>query len=349
MRKEVAMTMETKRWNLKKDTLYNQQAIKEAAAFLKSGATVAFPTETVYGLGADATNEMAIAQIFQAKGRPQDNPLIAHVATKGQLVQLVDDLPNYVEKLIDEFSPGPLTYILPSNGTCAKNVTAGLSTIAVRIPDHPVAQQLLKKCDIPIAAPSANLSGKPSPTTANHVWSDLHGKIAGLIDGGPTGVGVESTVIDCTQDIPIILRPGGITREQLEDVIGEIAFDAALSDAKERPKSPGMKYRHYSPEVPLWIVAGAAEKLQTIIDAEKQKGNRIGVLASFQTTKKISADELTSLGRNMNEITANLYNGLRTYKEGDVDIILCEAFPEAGIGQAVMNRLRKAASVYIDD
>lgn len=339
--------METKRWNLKNDGLYNQQVIGEAAALLKSGETVAFPTETVYGLGADATSEAAIGKVFQAKGRPQDNPLIAHVATKEQLVQLVDNIPVYAEKLMEQFSPGPITFVLPSNGTCAKNVTAGLSTIAVRIPDHPVAQQLLKQCDIPIAAPSANVSGRPSPTTADHVWSDLQGKIAGLLDGGPTGVGVESTVIDCTQDIPTILRPGGITREQLEDAVGEIRFNAAPSDTKDRPKSPGMKYRHYSPEVPLWLVEGTAEEMQSIIDIERDKGNRIGVLASFQTMEKIDADDLFPLGSNMNEITANLYNGLRTYKKGNVDIILCEAFPDVGIGQAVMNRLRKAATVYI--
>lgn len=208
--------METIRWNLKNDYLYNQKAINGAAALLKSGSAVAFPTETVYGLGADATNEAAVSKIFQAKGRPEDNPLIAHVATKSQLTRLVDSYPPFVDKLIDEFVPGPLTFVLPSNGTCVKNVTAGLSTIAVRIPDHPVAQELLKVSDIPIAAPSANISGKPSPTTGNHVWADLHGKIAGILDGGPTGVGVESTVIDCTDEIPIILRPGGITKEQLE-------------------------------------------------------------------------------------------------------------------------------------
>lgn len=341
--------IETKRWNLKNDRLYNDQAINEAAEHLKNGVTVAFPTETVYGLGADATSERAIAEIFQAKGRPQDNPLIAHVATKKQLTALVDHLPVYVEKLIEQFSPGPLTYVLPSNGTCATNVTAGLSTIAVRIPDHPVAQELLKQCDVPIAAPSANLSGKPSPTTADHVWNDLNGKIGGLLDGGPTGVGVESTVIDCTQDIPIILRPGGITKEQLEEAIGTILLDPALGDNNEQPKSPGMKYKHYSPEVPLWLIEGSVEKMQSIVDVERNKGNRVGVLASLETSNQIYADEIFSLGQTLNEITANLYTALRTYKIGEVDIILCEAFPEYGIGQALMNRLKKAASVYMRD
>ena len=340
---------QTKRWYLKNDTTYNQEALIEAADLLTSGETVAFPTETVYGLGADATNETAIMKIFQAKGRPQDNPLIAHVATKEQLLKLVDGLPAYAEKLVDQFSPGPLTFVLPENGTCAANVTAGLSTIAVRIPDHPVAQQLLKQCNIPIAAPSANISGKPSPTTAGHVWTDLQGKISGLIDGGPTGVGVESTVIDCTQDIPTILRPGGITREQLEAVVGRVGVDPALTNKTDRPKAPGMKYKHYSPEMPMWLVAGSARKIQEVVDKERSKGQRIGVLASLETAEKINADEVMSLGKEMDEITANLYTGLRTYKSNDIDMIICEAFPETGIGEAVMNRLKKAASIYIRD
>ncbi len=340
---------QTKRWYFKNDKTNDQQALKEAANLLVSGETVAFPTETVYGLGADATSETAIAKIFQAKGRPQDNPLIAHVATKEQLLKLVDGLPAYAEMLVDQFTPGPLTFVLPENGTCARNVTAGLSTIGVRIPDHPIAQQLLKQCNILIAAPSANTSGKPSPTMADHVWTDLHGKISGLIDGGATGVGVESTVIDCTQDIPVILRPGGITREQLEAVVGAVGMDPALLNKSDRPKAPGMKYKHYSPEVPMWLVAGSVDNIQSIVDKERAKGQRIGVLASFDTAVKINADEVMSLGKEMDEITANLYHGLRTFKSNDIDLLICEAYPETGIGEAVMNRLKKAASSYIRD
>ncbi len=339
------MMIDTKRWNIKNNETFHNQSIHEAAELITQGETVAFPTETVYGLGADATNESAVAKIFKAKGRPQDNPLIAHVATVEQLKRLVDNLPAYAEKLMKEFSPGPLTYVLPSNGMCADNVTAGLSTIGVRIPDHPIAQELLKLADVPVAAPSANLSGKPSPTTANHVWDDLNGRIAGLLDGGPTGVGLESTVIDCTQDIPIILRPGGITKEQLEDVVGPVMIDPGLANTKERPMSPGMKYKHYSPEVPLWLIEGAPEKLQSVIDREKQNGNRIGVLASRACAEQIQADEIISLGENIDEIAANLYEALRKFKQGDVDLIICEAFPEDGIGQAVMNRLRKASDI----
>ncbi|WP_087974067.1 L-threonylcarbamoyladenylate synthase [Oceanobacillus rekensis] len=341
--------METIRWNIKNDETDNNRAIDEAAELIKQGQAVAFPTETVYGLGADATNEAAVAKIFKAKGRPQDNPLIAHVATVDQLKRLVDNLPDYTEKLFKAFSPGPLTYVLPSNGMCAKNVTADLSTIGVRIPDHPVALALLQKADVPVAAPSANLSGKPSPTIADHVWDDLHGKISGLLDGGPTGVGLESTVIDCTQDIPIILRPGGITKEQLEEVVGPVMIDPGLANAKEKPKSPGMKYKHYSPEVPLWIVEGAPATIQKVVDRERKKGNRVGVLANNYTAKHIKAEEKIVLGENIHEIATHLYDALRKFKQGDVDLIICEVFPEVGIGQAVMNRLRKAATEYIDE
>ncbi|MEW9677041.1 L-threonylcarbamoyladenylate synthase [Lentibacillus sp. L22] len=339
--------METKRWNTVDSG--NQQGIDEAAGLLQNGEAVAFPTETVYGLGADATSETAVAKIFAAKGRPADNPLIAHVATKAQLQQLVSTVPTFVDKLIDTFSPGPLTYILPSNGTCATNVTAEQSTIGVRIPSHPVAQRLLRKCDLPIAAPSANLSGKPSPTTADHVWQDLNGKIAGLLDGGPTGVGVESTVIDCTSEIPIILRPGGVTKEQLQEVIGDVMVDPALANAVGRPKAPGMKYRHYAPEVPMWLIEGPAEKLAEVIGEERENYAKIGVIASEETSERLCADQVISLGskESLTDIAAHIYDALRTFKEGDVDLIVCEAFPEKGIGLAIMNRLKKAASVYV--
>lgn len=339
--------METKRWNAVDSG--NQQGIDEAAGLLQNGEVVAFPTETVYGLGADATSETAVAKIFAAKGRPADNPLIAHVATKAQLQQLVSTVPTFVDKLIDTFSPGPLTYILPSNGTCATNVTAEQSTIGVRIPSHPVAQRLLRKCDLPIAAPSANLSGKPSPTTADHVWQDLNGKIAGLLDGGPTGVGVESTVIDCTSEIPIILRPGGVTKEQLQEVIGDVMVDPALANAVGRPKAPGMKYRHYAPEVPMWLIEGPAEKLAEVIGEERENYAKIGVIASEETSERLCADQVISLGskESLTDIAAHIYDALRTFKEGDVDLIVCEAFPEKGIGLAIMNRLKKAASVYV--
>lgn len=342
--------LHTKRWKISNEQPY-QEAVTEAAALLKNGQTVAFPTETVYGLGADATSEAAVSRIFKAKGRPEDNPLIAHVATKEQLRNLVSTLSPDAEKLIDAFTPGPLTLVLPSNGACAKNVTAGLSTIGVRIPNHPIAHKLLTTCGIPIAAPSANLSGKPSPTTADHVWADLEGEIAGLLDGGPTGVGVESTVIDCTQEIPIILRPGGITKELMEQVVGPVMLDPALANANsaEQPKSPGMKYTHYAPEVPLWLVGGSSEKIQSIIDTERAQHKRVGVMASTVTARRIQADQVIPLGDNLQEVAAGIYDALRKFKNGDVDLIVCETFPETNIGQAIMNRLKKAATVHMTD
>ncbi|GGJ52792.1 L-threonylcarbamoyladenylate synthase [Virgibacillus salexigens] len=339
--------METNYWKLTNNQLKDCEAIDEAATMLINGEVVAFPTETVYGLGANATDHDAVNKIFQAKGRPQDNPLIAHVSDRVQMEKLVGPWPGYVDNLIEAFTPGPLTFVLPSNGICATNVTAGLSTIGVRIPSHPVAQQLLKACQLPIAAPSANLSGKPSPTTANHVFADLNGRISGIVDGGPTGVGLESTVIDCTQEIPVILRPGGITQEQIEKVTGVVMTDPALANQSDKPKSPGMKYRHYSPEVPLWIIDGSLKRMQQEITGQKETGNRVGLIASNHIVDKLVADEAIALGENLSEIAANLYHALRTFKQSNVDIIICEAFPEKGIGQAVMNRLKKAASNYI--
>lgn len=346
-RKEGATKMQTKYWDVTDQQINTEQPIKEAAEILKQGLTIAFPTETVYGLGADATSEIAVSKIFQAKGRPQDNPLIVHVATKYQLMKLVGDLPAYAKQLITAFTPGPITFVLPSNGVCATNVTAGLSTIAVRIPDHPIAQQLLTCCNLPIAAPSANISGKPSPTTGKHVKDDLSGKIAGILDGGQTGVGMESTVVDCTQDIPMILRPGGITKEQIIQVVGEVKEDPALENSREKPISPGLKYKHYSPDVPLVLVKGSVEDIQLIIDKERSKSRRIGVLARTQLVQQLQADQLTSLGNELHEVATHLYDGLRSFKSNEVDLILCESFPEKGIGEAVMNRLRKAAQTEV--
>lgn len=340
--------MNTKVWKI--DALnQSEEAIQQAADLLRQGETVAFPTETVYGLGADATNEAAVRKIFQAKGRPQDNPLIAHVASKEQLKQLVTEVPAYVENMIATFSPGPLTYILPANDRCAENVKAGLSTIGVRIPDHPVALRLLQAVDRPIAAPSANVSGKPSPTAASHVYEDLNGRIGGLIDGGKTGVGVESTVIDCTGELPVILRPGGITKEQLEEVAGAIMIDPGLANSSaNRPKAPGMKYKHYAPEVPLYLFQGTERELKKFVDKQKQAGNRIGILVSNQTGELFTGEPyIHLLGSSIEEIASSLYDGLRAFKEADVDQIVCETFEETGIGQAVMNRLRKAADYLI--
>lgn len=341
--------MQTKRWNIRETDINETHAIEQASDLLNKGETVAFPTETVYGLGADATNEVAVAKIFDAKGRPGDNPLIAHVASKSQLEKLVTGLSPVAERLIDAFTPGPITFVLPSNGTCAKNVTADLPTIAVRIPSHPTASKLLKACAIPLAAPSANVSGKPSPTTAEHVWDDLNGKIAGLLDDGPTGIGMESTVVDCTGDNPVILRPGGISRELIEAEIGYALQDTPEVGVADQPHSPGMKYKHYAPSIPLWLVEGDAHAIQKVINKQAKNGIRIGVMASSETLSHVDADEKVSLGDNLPGIAAHVYNALRSFSIEKVDMIVCETFPETGIGKAIMNRLQKAATKHVED
>ncbi|WP_152656870.1 L-threonylcarbamoyladenylate synthase [Oceanobacillus sp. CFH 90083] len=342
--------MHTKVWKIHSKNRLDKE-IQGAADMLKAGEVVAFPTETVYGLGADATNAAAVRKIFEAKGRPQDNPLIAHVASVEQLNTLVTFIPDYVYRLIDAFSPGPLTYILPASDFCADNVRAGLSTIGVRIPSHPIALALIQAAGRPVAAPSANVSGKPSPTAAAHVFEDLNGRISGLIDGGQTGVGLESTVIDCTGEIPIILRPGGITKEQLELEAGTVMMDPGLvTSSEDRPKAPGMKYKHYAPEVPLYLFAGTDRAFRDFVDKEKQAGNRIGVLVSDQTADIFAEDtNIHRLGETIEEIASSLYDGLRFFKQANVDKIMCETFSEQGIGQAVMNRLRKAADRVIEE
>lgn len=347
IRKEGGRLMETKRWQVSESIGQSRidQSIIEASELLREGSIVAFPTETVYGLGADATDEVAVGKIFEAKKRPQDNPLIAHVATVDQLLSLVTDLPAYAQTLINTFTPGPITFVLPSNGTCADNVTAGLSSVAVRIPDHWVAQLLLKEVNLPIAAPSANLSGKPSPTTADHVWHDLQGRIAGILDGGPTGIGMESTVVNCLDPAgPVILRPGGITKEQIERVAGPILSDGIQPESSQQPQSPGTKYKHYAPEVPLKIIKGSATDLQRAIDKERRKSLRVGVMASASMASLLESDQTISLGEDLDDIAANLYHALREFKEEDIDLIISESFVDTGIGQAIMNRLEKAAS-----
>ena len=339
--------MQTKRWNIGERDTDDALAIEQASDLLKNGETVAFPTETVYGLGADATNEAAVEKIFQAKGRPGDNPLIAHVASKSDLQKLVTGLTPVAERLIDAFTPGPMTFVLPSNGTCAHHVTSGLSTIGVRIPSHPTASKLLKACGIPLAAPSANLSGKPSPTTADHVWEDLNGKIAGLLDDGPTGIGVESTVVDCTEETPVILRPGGISRELIEAEIGYALQDTFDVDEAEQPRAPGMKYKHYAPSIPLWLVDGDAHSIQKVINEQMKKGVRVGAMVSSEMLPRIDADEKVSLGDSLPKIAAHVYSTLRAFDIDQVDLIVCQTFPEKGIGKAIMNRLQKAATEYV--
>ncbi|MFD2707064.1 L-threonylcarbamoyladenylate synthase [Salibacterium lacus] len=320
--------------------------IEEAGLCISRGEAVAFPTETVYGLGADARSDEAVEQIFAAKGRPGDNPLIVHIGERSQWQGLASVIPDMAEKLADAFWPGPLTLIVPKNNAVSEKVTAGLSTVAVRMPEHPVARALINKAGIPVAAPSANQSGRPSPTKAEHVTYDLDGKIAGIVQGGEAGYGLESTVVDCTGEKAVVLRPGGITREQLTSVLGEenVAETAALLQ-EDAPRAPGMKYRHYAPSAPLVLVEGS------INEAAKQargEGKTVGIMAVDEHRLELQAyaDVFISLGSKdeLSDIAARLYDNLRLADQSSVDVIFCETFPKKGIGEAVMNRLEKAAS-----
>ncbi|WP_079528289.1 L-threonylcarbamoyladenylate synthase [Halobacillus hunanensis] len=339
------MNNSTQHWKLSTHVSEDDEAIIEAAELLKQQQVVAFPTETVYGLGGDATNAAAVQRIFEAKGRPADNPLIVHVGDQSQVEELVTEIPPIARQLIEQFWPGPLTLILPSNGAAAENVTAGLPTVGIRMPDHPVALSILKAAGTPLAAPSANRSGRPSPTEAVHVAQDLDGRIAGIVDGGPTGVGVESTVVDCTAEIPMILRPGGVTKEDLQPLIPDVIVDPALAAQGSKPKSPGMKYTHYAPEAPLWLVDGDGSFFQDQINQLQAVDKRVGVMASHELADELDHSRILRCGsrENLAEVAGNLYGALRQFKKADVDVILCETFPDHGVGAAVMNRLSKAA------
>ena len=340
--------MNTNYWSVDKvvDNLDNYPQIAQAALFLKKNEVVAFPTETVYGLGGNAKSDEAVDKIFAAKGRPSDNPLIIHIAEKSQAHEFVEEVTPKAETLMNHFWPGPLTIILPyKKGTLSPKATAGLGTVGIRMPDHPVALAIIKSAGLPIAAPSANTSGKPSPTSALHVKEDLDGKIAGIVDGGATGVGVESTVIDCTSSTPVILRPGGISKEQIEAVIGEVGLDPALSDATEKPKAPGMKYRHYAPNAPLNLVDANRDGIQELINERKREGLKVGVLTTKENEAFYEADFVFICGErgHLDTVAASLYEALRSFNKQEVDIIYSEMFPTEGVGEAIMNRLLKAA------
>ncbi|USG65428.1 L-threonylcarbamoyladenylate synthase [Brevibacillus ruminantium] len=352
----MALEWKTKIWIVDKnvENLKSCTQIVDAARLLHDGETVAFPTETVYGLGANALSDEAVGKIFMAKGRPSDNPLIVHIGDKEQLREVAAALPEKGAALVEAFWPGPLTLILPKTDRVASLVTAGLDTVGVRMPDHPIALELIRQAGVPVAAPSANRSGRPSPTTADHVLADLTGRIAGVIDGGATGVGVESTVLDVTVDPPLICRPGGITREQLEEVIGEVRLDPAfLQESVEAPRSPGMKYTHYAPEGEMWLVQGeeskAREQMRVMLAEAKRHGRKTGVMATEESLsywqQQKEADVVLSLGssRELGEVAQQLYGALRQFDDEQVQFIVSPAFPRTGIGMAVMNRLEKAA------
>lgn len=333
--------------------LFSAAEIHEAGQLLNEGHLVAFPTETVYGLAAIASNDEAVQEVYRVKGRPSDNPLIVHVANK-DIAQFVKEVPEEAYVLMDAYWPGPLTLIFNAKeGVFAPTVTVGRSTVSLRMPDQPLALELIEATGFPVVGPSANTSGKPSPTSAAHVMHDFSGKIAGVVDGGATNIGVESTVLDLTDERgPIILRPGAITKEMLEETLGQKVWqggDISEETNEEMPKAPGMKYTHYAPKQPIILVNGKIEDWVTVIDSLTIQGKKIGLLAADETIEDLSSVKLTNftLGKkeNIEEASQRLYAGLRYFDETDVEVILAEAYPKTGIGTALMNRLEKAATL----
>ncbi|NLM74292.1 MAG: threonylcarbamoyl-AMP synthase [Clostridiaceae bacterium] len=329
----------------------DEEGLDRAAAALRDGKLVAFPTETVYGLGANALDTNAVKSIYEAKGRPSDNPLIVHISHTRILEKLVLEVPEKAKKLMDFFWPGPLTLIMKRTDFVPDIITAGLDTVAIRMPDNALALKLIDKAGVPVAAPSANLSGHPSPTTAKHVEDDLKGRVEYIIDGGPCNVGVESTVLDVTGEIPVILRPGGVTREMLEKIVGKVESDLVIKiEDGQKPRSPGMKYRHYSPRAEMYLVSGESDKvvieINELTEKSKEKGLKVGVLSTEENMHRYIADIIISVGSvdTPEDIAANLFDSLRKFDENNVDIIYSETISEEGIGKAVMNRLMKASS-----
>ena len=340
----------------KLDDKINMEIIKEAAKILKRGGIVAFPTETVYGLGADALQPAAVKKIFTAKGRPQDNPLIIHVADK-DISDYVAEVPEMARELMDRFWPGPLTIIFRKNDIVPYETSAGLDTVGVRMPSDEVARLLIRALEHPIAAPSANISGKPSPTNFERCVEDLDGKVDMIIGYGDSVVGLESTIVDYSVSPPRLLRPGFVTYEDLLQVDSEILYDEAKTKAgeKEIPKAPGMKYRHYAPKAPLIIILGdkdvVKKKIISLIEFNKKELKSIGVLAPAERKSDYEGDRVKfiSLGSEADgfEMARNLFEGLRKFDDLNVDIILSEGLPEKGIGRAIMNRLKKASGYHI--
>lgn len=385
--------METKGIIIEDRNHIKDEELKEAARILRSGGLVAFPTETVYGLGGNALDEDAARKIYAAKGRPSDNPLIAHVSCVEEVEPLVKEIPEAGRKLMEAFWPGPLTMIFPKSEKVPYGTTGGLDTVAIRMPDDPVANRLIALAGVPVAAPSANTSGRPSPTTADHVWQDMNGRIDMIIDGGPVGIGVESTIVDVSSAVPAVLRPGAITMEMLEEVLGEVSVDPAILgplSADVRPKAPGMKYKHYAPKADLTLVepgtgteresgaeqvTGAEQKtgadrntgaapetgldetqLQAMIrkvrELSREKieaGYKVGVICTDESRGCYTDGEVRSIGARKSQasVAHNLYALLREFDDLGVDYIFSESFPKDHLGQAIMNRLSKAAGYKI--
>ena len=329
----------------------NEEIIKKAAAVIRNGGLVAFPTETVYGLGADALLPEGAKRIYAAKGRPSDNPLIVHIADFDALEKITTEIPDQARALADAFWPGPLTMIFHKSDAVPYETTGGLDTVAVRMPSHPAALALIRESGGYIAAPSANTSGRPSPTLAEHVATDLDGKIPLILDGGAVGIGIESTIIDLSEEVPMILRPGYITREMLSQVIGEVKDDPGFAevDSGVRPKAPGMKYKHYAPKADLTLISGAeaqvVNKINELTRADQAEGKKVGIICTDETCEQYCGDIIKSIGSRKDEdsIAHHLYAILREFDDLNVDRIYSESYSTPRIGQAIMNRLLKAA------
>ena len=363
----------------------NKEAIAEASKILQDGGLVAFPTETVYGLGADALNADAAAKIYAAKGRPSDNPLIVHIADTDAVEKLEDretmnrahpDMVKKAHMLMEAFWPGPLTIIFPKLAIVPDGTTGGLPTVAIRMPSHPIAQELIRTSGVSIAAPSANTSGRPSPTTAQHVWEDMDGRIEMILDGGAVGIGIESTIVDMTGTIPTILRPGFITKAMLSEIVGDVTIDPAIiePDPNLRPKAPGMKYTHYAPHGTLSIVEAVAdesanraslhsgvkvsynateaetlrvaEKIKALVNEKEAQGYKVAILTTKEHAslyKNYSHVLIVGEGSKGQTISARLYAALRECDSEQMEYMYSEAFDQNELGGAIMNRLLKAA------
>lgn len=331
----------------------SREEIRRAGEVIKRGGLVAFPTETVYGLGGDALNPEASGKIYAAKGRPSDNPLIVHIADMEHLEGIAESVPESARILAEKFWPGPLTMIFPKTGIVPRETTGGLDTVAVRMPSHPVALSLIEASGGYIAAPSANLSGKPSPTEAIHVIRDLKGRIDMIIDGGSTSIGLESTIVDFTGNVPVILRPGFINPEMLREILGIVEIDPGIAGIPEgsdvRPKAPGMKYRHYAPRAELTVVEGEAaavvREINRLTEEAAAAGKRAGVISADETKDLYRADVVHGIGSRAEEetIARHLFGVLRELDDDGVDVIYSESFDTPNMGMAIMNRLLKAA------
>lgn len=329
----------------------DQEAMREAGEVLKGGGLVAFPTETVYGLGGNAMDPEASKKIYAAKGRPSDNPLIVHIADMESLKVLTPEVPEKAAKLAAACWPGPLTMIFKKTDAVPYETTGGLDSVAVRMPSHPVALELIRAAGGFVAAPSANTSGRPSPTCADHVKEDLADRIDMIVDGGNVGIGLESTIVDFTEEVPTILRPGYLNQERLSEILGEVRMDPGImsEDSKVRPKAPGMRYRHYAPKAQLIVVEGSTDrvvdKINELASELQEKGSAVGIICTDETIGRYGDFVKKSIGRRTDEegIARHLYGILRDFDKEEVQYIYSEAFDTPQMGQAIMNRLLKAA------